>query len=123
MLTAAENNFREQIGGTTAALVIGDRAFEQRLQSPYIYDLGEAWKAMTGQPFVFAAWVSNRILDKSFIENFNATTGEGFQHLDAIVNSNPYKPFDLMAYYKENISYGFDASKKSALQYFLQILG
>jgi chorismate dehydratase len=52
LLTAAENNFREQIGGTTAGLVIGDRAFEQRLQSKYIYDLGEAWLAMTGQPFV-----------------------------------------------------------------------
>ncbi len=123
LLTAAENNFREQIGGTTAGLVIGDRAFEQRLQSKYIYDLGEAWVAMTGEPFVFAAWVSNTQLDAAFIEKFNAATGAGFDFLDKIVAQNPYKPFDLMAYYKENISYKLDDAKKNALQHFLQLLG
>ena len=123
LLTAAENNFREHIGGTTAGLVIGDRAFEQRLQSKYIYDLGEAWVAMTGKPFVFAAWVSNKQLDEAFIEKFNAATAAGFDHLDSIVAQHPYKPFDLMAYYKENISYRLDAAKKNALQHFLGLLG
>ena len=122
LLTAAENNFREQIGGFTAGLVIGDRAFEQRLKSKYIYDLGEAWVAMTGEPFVFAAWVSNRQLDNAFIEKFNAATGAGFEHLDIIVARNPYKPFDLMAYYKENISYQLDDAKRKALQHFLQLM-
>jgi chorismate dehydratase len=123
LLTAAENNFREQIGGATAALVIGDRAFEQRLVSPYVYDLGEAWKEMTGEPFVFAAWVSNRKLDEGFTERFNAATSEGFNHLDAIVAANPYNAYDLLTYYKMNISYRLDADKKNALQHFLQLLG
>lgn len=123
MLTAAENNFQQEIGGTTAGLVIGDRAFEQRLKSAYIYDLGEAWIAMTGMPFVFAAWVSNRPMNEVFIGNFNAATGEGFQHLEAIVEQNPYNPFNLMAYYKENISYTLDDDKRKALQHFLQLLG
>jgi len=122
LLTAAENNFREQIGGFTAGLVIGDRAFEQRLKSKYIYDLGEAWVAMTGEPFVFAAWVSNKKLDEAFITNFNAATGYGINHLDNIVSQNPYKPFDLMAYYNENISYQLDDAKRKALQHFLQLM-
>jgi chorismate dehydratase len=122
LLTAAENNFREQIGDTTAGLVIGDRAFEQRLQSKYIYDLGEAWVEMTGKPFVFAAWVSNKQFDEAFHEKFNAAIGAGFDHLDIIVAQNPYKPFDLKAYYTQNISYGLDDAKKNALQHFLQFL-
>ena len=37
-------DFRDHIRGTTAGVVIGDRALEQRRISPYIYDLAEAWK-------------------------------------------------------------------------------
>jgi chorismate dehydratase len=42
-----------------AALWIGDPALERRSQTiyPYIYDLGTAWKTLTGLPFVFAEWV------------------------------------------------------------------
>ena len=29
-------------------LVIGDRALELEGKAPYMYDLGQAWKAMTG---------------------------------------------------------------------------
>ena len=40
-----------------AALMIGDPAFDApgRRSGPPEIDLGEAWKAMTGLPFVFAA--------------------------------------------------------------------
>ena len=48
--TAAVKGFEEQIKGTTAGLVIGDRAFAQRQRSKYIYDLADAWKQMTGLP-------------------------------------------------------------------------
>ncbi|HSC37349.1 MAG TPA: menaquinone biosynthesis protein, partial [Chitinophagaceae bacterium] len=54
LLTDARADFRDHIRGTTAGLVIGDRAFEQRKLSAYRYDLGEAWKLHTGLPFVFA---------------------------------------------------------------------
>ncbi|MCB0401553.1 MAG: menaquinone biosynthesis protein, partial [Flavobacteriales bacterium] len=50
----AEEGFIDQIQGTTAGVVIGDRTFG--LSKKYKYDLAEAWKAFTGKPFVFAAW-------------------------------------------------------------------
>src|SRR5690242_3308024 len=56
-------NYQSKISGTTAGLVIGDRALQQRKISPFIYDLGEEWKRFTGFPFVFAAWISNKKLD------------------------------------------------------------
>lgn len=50
-----------------ARLVIGDAALvlgsNHREHYPYAYDLGQAWKEWTGQPFVFAVWVAQRSTD------------------------------------------------------------
>ena len=45
-----------------AVLVIGDPALllQARNVYPHRYDLGEAWKAWTGLPFVFAVWAARR---------------------------------------------------------------
>ena len=69
-LIESSADYEKDIKGTTAGLVIGDRAFKQRLISPYIYDLGLAWKEMTGLPFVFAAWVSNKEIDADFHKDY-----------------------------------------------------
>ena len=60
-------DYRNEISGTTAGLIIGDRALEQRKISTYTYDLGMEWKNFTGLPLVFAAWISNK---KSSIDPF-----------------------------------------------------
>jgi chorismate dehydratase len=50
-----------------ARLVIGDAALvlgsSHRERYPHVYDLGQAWKEWTGQPFVFAVWVAQRSTD------------------------------------------------------------
>ena len=66
MVQAEDDNYRHEIKGTTAGLVIGDRALEQRKISTFIYDLGSEWRAITGLPFVFAAWVSTKPLSDKF---------------------------------------------------------
>ena len=55
IIQADDDSYRAEIKGTTAGLVIGDRAFEQRKISTFIYDLASEWRAITGLPFVFAA--------------------------------------------------------------------
>jgi chorismate dehydratase len=51
-------------GDADARLVIGDAALvlgsNHRERYPFAYDLGQAWKDWTGQPFVFAVWVAQR---------------------------------------------------------------
>jgi chorismate dehydratase len=113
------NGYQQNIKGTTAGLIIGDRALQQRQHSSYIYDLAEAWQAMTGLPFVFAAWVANKKLPPGFIHAFNETTGEGLKHLEEIVASLDYPAYDLHHYYTENIDYRLDEKKKEALALFL----
>ncbi len=122
VLTDTSSDFRSAIRGTTAAVVIGDRALEQRKNSPYIYDLGEAWKMHTGLPFVFAAWISNKRLDPAFVEKFNAANKEGLEKIDRVVTENPGEIFDLRKYYTQYISYRLDAEKKKALHLFLDKL-
>jgi chorismate dehydratase len=120
VLLEAATGYEAQITGTTAGLVIGDRAFKQRTRSKYIYDLGLAWKEMTGLPFVFAAWVANKKLDEQFTRSFNNTAGEGLQHLETIAALAALPDYSLYKYYTENISYELDAEKLKALNLFLQ---
>lgn len=121
-LNASGEDYRTKIKGTTAGVVIGDRALEQRLLSPYLYDLGEAWKAYTGFPFVFAAWIANKPLPANFEKRFNEANGEGLQKINRVVTENPFSAFDLKEYYTNCISYTLDEKKKSGLKLFLEKL-
>jgi chorismate dehydratase len=118
-LVDAKEDFRSAIKGTTAAIVIGDRALEQRMRSAYVYDLGTAWKAHTGLPFVFAAWVANKELGAAFKEAFNRANGYGISHIADVVAENEYPVYDLTKYYTENISYRLTDDKRKALALFL----
>ncbi len=113
-------DYQSGISGTTAALVIGDRALKQRKISPFIYDLGSEWKKFTGLSFVFAAWISNKKLDDDFIESFNKTTSFGLNKIEEVVKANPYDTFDLNHYYTDCISFELDAAKKEGLELFLE---
>jgi chorismate dehydratase len=115
-------NYQSQIAGTTAGLVIGDRALQQRRISPFIYDLGSEWKKFTGLPFVFAAWISNKTLDDHFIKEFNNANSFGLSKLDDVVREHPYIIFDLHHYYNDCISFDLDENKRKGLELFLKMI-
>jgi chorismate dehydratase len=118
-LDANGEDFRQKICGTTAGVIIGDRALEQRQHSSYIYDLAEAWKLHTGLPFVFAAWIANKKLPAAFEQLFNEANSLGFDHLDEIVEQNSFVPYDLKKYYTKCIDYNLDEGKRRAMKLFL----
>jgi chorismate dehydratase len=122
VIEATDESYRGKIKGTTAGLVIGDRALEQRKISTFIYDLGQEWRKMSGLPFVFAAWVSTKALPGSFIEEFNKANSLGLFHIDEIVAANPFELYDLKKYYTIHISYVLDQKKKEGLNKFLEYL-
>lgn len=122
ILEHASLDFRDRIGGTTAAVVIGDRALQQRNISAYSYDLGEAWKNHTGLPFVFAAWISNKKLEPSFLVPFNTANGAGLNNLPAVLAELSFSHFDLKEYYTRFISYPLDSRKRNGLSEFLKKL-
>lgn len=118
-LIMGETGYEDLVTGATAGLIIGDRAFRKRLTSNYIFDLGEAWKQMTGQPFVFAAWVSNKKLDDNFLIAFNKAVASGFQHLEEIVSLNKCPNFDLMNYYTKFIQFKVGYNIEETIESFL----
>ena len=113
-------DYQSKISGTTAGLVIGDRALQQRKVSSYIFDLGFEWKNFTGLPFVFAAWISNKKLDEDFIKSFNEANTLGLNKIDEVVKENPYNIFDLNHYYTNCIRFDLDENKKKGLELFLE---
>jgi chorismate dehydratase len=119
-LIAGTANYEQDITGTTAGLVIGDRALAQRSKAKYIYDLGTAWKEMTGLPFVFAAWVSNKPMPDSFIARFNEANAYGFLHLDEVISENDVADFDIKKYYTQFIKFKLDTRMEEAKALFLR---
>lgn len=115
-------HFRDQIKGNVAAVIIGDRALEQKKHSKYMYDLGEAWLAYTGLPFVFAVWVSNKPIDKTFIKKFDDANQLGLNEIAKVISLEKNAPEDLFEYYTKYIQYKFDENKKRGLDLFLKKL-
>lgn len=123
IVQASDEHYRDEIKGTTAGLVIGDRAFKQRKVSTFIYDLGSEWRAITGLPFVFATWVSTRKLPDEFIRIFDAANAMGLEHIDEIVSAEHFDLYDLKKYYTLHLSYRLDDQKRKAMEIFLYMIG
>jgi chorismate dehydratase len=122
MVQAEDEDYRQEIKGTTAGLVIGDRALEQRKISTFIYDLGSEWRAITGMPFVFAAWVSTKPLPEEFIKAFDEANSLGLLHIEDIVAAASYNLYDLKKYYTLHLSYQLDDRKKAGMEKFLGLI-
>lgn len=118
----AKRNFATDIKENIAAVLIGDRALKQRTTSKYIYDLGGEWKAMTGLPFVFAAWISNKKLPEDFIKLFNQRNAEGINNINAVIKENKCDVYDLHTYYTQNISYTLNSEKLKGMNLFLELM-
>ncbi len=96
-----------------AALWIGDQALERRSSGLYAdqYDLGVAWKDLTGLPFVFAEWVIRTDVPRDQADQLerllvNATRA-GMNSLDEISRARAIQsmPESDVAEYVRNFTY------------------
>lgn len=98
-------------GDTVGALVIGDAARHLPEDFRYTLDLGEAWTAWTGLPFVFAVWAGRKDLTLAQLEGLRTAAAEGMhlrQHLEA----------SERAYLTEDIRYELDDRAMMGLRRF-----
>ena len=119
--TDGEINFEKKISGTTAGLVIGDRAFTYKNNFKYCYDLAEEWKKFTSLPFVFACWVSNKKIPVDFISRFNSALENGLKNISRVASQHPSKGFNPLDYLTKKVSFNLDAKKKEAMKLFLEM--
>lgn len=120
----AKPGFETDIAGTTAGVVIGDRAFKLNQTHLRRWDLSTEWSEMTALPFVFAAWVSNRKLSADFESAFNSALEYGLHHKSEALRT--YLPStavydDRLDYVNQRIQYNLDDKKLKALERFLSL--
>ncbi|MEN9382856.1 MAG: hypothetical protein RI940_1739 [Bacteroidota bacterium] len=120
----AEEGYIHQINGTSAGVIIGDRALLARSNFKYVYDLAEAWIEHTGLPFVFATWIANKPIPADFINAFDLANEFGLNHINDVIISitDASSGYDLNTYFTKNISYDFSEQKKKGLALFLKSL-
>ena len=114
-----------------AILLIGDNALKQKkkLSYKYVYDLAEAWKQMTGKPFVFARWVyrkdSNVVLVEKFLESLSFSIEKTYdQSFQNIVNkrSNYFMNEKEIREYVSTFAYRLSNKELEGMNLFRQML-
>ncbi len=110
-------------GGPSDAFVqIGDRTFGKKGQYAYQYDLAKEWEKLTGLPFVFAVWASNKEIPESFIAGFNSALKYGLDHRKEVIASIPkLQDFDIEDYLLNKIDYILNDQKIEALGKFEEL--
>jgi chorismate dehydratase len=112
--------------GADAALLIGDPALDVdhlALDLQKI-DLGEEWTAMTGLPFVYAAWTGRPgAVGDAEVHELQEAREEGVSSLDAIAHEygcgNTAITARATAYLRHNVRYSLGADEARGLQTFL----
>jgi len=114
------------IGLNEAVVLIGDQCFEFENRYRYKIDLAREWVEFTGLPFVFACWTSNKLLESSFIEEFNYALSLGVNDINGVVKkfgqSGTITGIVLKNYLTQNIDFNFDENKKKGLKLFLDLM-
>lgn len=121
----ANVGFENNIGGTTAGVIIGDRTFDLTNTYKYQYDLAEEWNTFTQLPFAFACWVSNKKMPLEFILKLNAALRLGVENIDKSLSLSTNKTISkekLENYLTNDISYNLDEDKRKSIQLFLKYL-
>jgi chorismate dehydratase len=114
------------VAGDTALLLIGDKVVcEEPKGLPYQVDLGDAWKRLTGLPFVFAAWIARQGVDlRDLPERLELAKRDGLAHLDEIITQHAVPrgwPADVARFYlAQSLRFDIGAPELRAIRLFHQ---
>ena len=111
-----------------AALMIGDPALEAPWQSlgATKIDLGEAWQAFSGLPFVFAAWVARPgVVTRELVELLHAARHAGQAAIPLLAQAEAAgeaaRAARLERYLRQNIRYDLDEPALRGLSRYLTL--
>lgn len=111
-----------------AALLIGDPALDADAGALGLakIDLGEAWTAMTGLPFVYAAWTGRPgAVDEADVRALQEAQEEGARATDAIAaeygRGQAAATARAAEYLRHNVRYGLGPEEARGLQTFLDL--
>jgi len=109
-----------------AGLLIGDPALEADAAALGVtkIDLGSEWTAMTGLPFIYAAWTGRAgAVTGADVEALQEAQQIGVRSVDAIAaeygGSDADRTARAAAYLRDNVKYGLGPDEAAGLQLFL----
>ena len=109
-----------------AGLLIGDPAFDADHEALGLrkIDLGEEWTAMTGLPFIYAAWTGRAgAVSAADVEALQRAQADGVRAADAIAaeygRGDAVRTARAAAYLRDNVRYGLGPDEAAGLQLFL----
>ncbi|MDH3648384.1 MAG: menaquinone biosynthesis protein [Saprospiraceae bacterium] len=120
----SEPGYEDMISGGIGGLLIGDRALRYKGNFAFQYDLGQHWKSLTGYPFIFARWISNRVLEADLIKSLDAAFAYGVENKNLVIEKcrSLYPETDLDNYLGECIRYHLEPTYLKGLDLFLKKL-
>ena len=123
---AHEPDLQAMVASTDAGLLIGDPAFEADHAGRGLrkVDLGEEWTAMTGLPFVYAAWTGRAgAVTAADVEALQEAQQIGVRSVDAIAaeygRGDADRTARAAAYLRDNVRYSLGPDEAAGLQLFL----
>ena len=114
-------------GKPQAILLIGDKVVCEEPQGfEHQIDLGEAWKKLTGLPFVFAAWVARDGVELgNLFEQLRKSKQNGMAHLPEIIRRDAiprgWPPELAMRYMTEYLKYDIGPRQLQAIRLFHEL--
>ncbi len=119
--------------GAPARLVIGDEALRQAPHCPFPLDLGQAWHALTGLPFVFAVWAVRasvwasrpgevRALHQALLRSKACRLAEPEAILAVAVSRTGLPPDACRRYLQDRLSFDLTPRHLEGLRTFFQML-
>ena len=114
-------NLDDMLRKHDAALIIGDlRLFET--PAAHVLDLGEAWKQLTGMPFVYAAWLARADASESALPFLSRAKSWGCARLDELAvkwSGRLSLPLERVRdYFLDVMQYDLNEPKRDALMQF-----
>jgi chorismate dehydratase len=122
----AAPDLRAMTAAHGAAVLIGDPALEADHEALGLLktDLGEAWRQLTGRPFVYAAWTGRPgAITARDVEALVSAQAEGLAHVDDIAAqyapADPARRARAARYLRDNVRYALGEAERQGLQLFL----
>lgn len=114
------------VKGTDAGLLIADIAFRESKQFKYRHDLADAWKRLTGEPFVFAVWAAQPgVLTPELVERINRRFWDGIARKHQIIEEwaarHQMPKAEVADYLDERIQFNLNKSAWYGMQEFFRL--
>jgi len=121
-----EPNLKTMLDTCDAALLIGDPALASDFPGLIVVDLAEAWRAMTGLPFVFALWaVRAEVATPDLVPAFQQSAVYAMAHLSELVEQESVRtglaPDLIRSYLTENIDFSLGETNLAGLRLFYSL--